>query len=91
MARTPVFSAMNKALAMTLVMAMGIALAVAFALAAIPTFIDWHINPSGIFHDTGGTHWGFVRETFLSWFFPILLLCAPVAFAGALLLWLRRG
>ena len=38
-------------------------------VAAAMTFADWQLNPAGIFHGPDGTNWGFVRDTFVSWFF----------------------
>lgn len=49
-----------------------IAILSAALIAGIATFIDWRINPSGLFHDASGTHWGIVLETFASWFLPIV-------------------
>ena len=39
-------------------------------VSAVMTFMDWRINPSGIFHDEQGTDWTVVAETALSWLGP---------------------
>jgi len=56
--------------------------AIAFLVAAAMTYADWKLNPAGIFHGPGGTNWGFVRDTLISWFLPVF----PVAAAFALLI-----
>ncbi len=38
------------------------------------TFVDWRLNPSGMFHNEQGTNWTIVSETALSWFWPVALL-----------------
>ena len=44
------------------------------AVVSIPiTFVDWRLNPSGLFHDEHGTNWAVVAETFWSWFWPVAL------------------
>ena len=50
---------------------------VSTVLAAIPTAIDWYSNPSGIFRGESGTNWGFVGDTFYSWFWPLVLFIVP--------------
>ena len=55
--------------------------AAGIVLAAGFTFADWLSNPGGIFRGDNGTRWGIVWETFLSWFWPLLLFCLGVAFA----------
>lgn len=61
------------------------ALLAAAALAALMSFIDWRLNPGGIFRDAERTHWPVVWETFASWLWPALLLFGPLALAAALL------
>lgn len=46
------------------------------AVAAVMTFLDWRLNPAGIFHDAGGTRWDIVLETAWTWFWPIALVAA---------------
>lgn len=53
-------------------------LAAAFIISVVPTAWDWLENPGGIFHDSTGTRWHFVSETFLSWFWPSCLVTLPV-------------
>ena len=55
---------------------------IAFLVGAAMTFADWQLNPAGIFHGPDGTNWGFVRDTFISWFLPTL----PVALIAALVI-----
>ncbi|MBY5991800.1 hypothetical protein [Ferrimonas balearica] len=51
---------------------------------------DWAENPGGIFRTPSGTHWGFVRDTFLSWFGPTAPSFALTGAAVALArLWWR--
>jgi len=38
------------------------------------TFVDWRLNPAGIFHSEEGTDWDIVFETALSWFWPVALI-----------------
>ena len=56
------------------------ALVAALAAAAM-AFADWHENPAGIFHGPGGTNWGFVWDTWISWFLPVFPIAAGIALA----------
>ncbi len=38
------------------------------------TFVDWRLNPAGIFHSEEGTDWNIVVETAFSWFWPVALI-----------------
>ncbi len=40
-------------------------------VAVVMTFIDWRLNPGGIFHEAGKTDWSIVWDTALSWFWPV--------------------
>ena len=71
---------MNR-LFMVLVRGVLIGVVIAGLVSAIATALDWHANPAGIFHGGAGTNWGVVLETFLSWFWPLLLLFAPASAA----------
>lgn len=53
------------------------------------TFLDWRLNPGGIFHGAAGTDWLVVLETAWSWFWPVSLLVFVLALPGVLI-WLRR-
>ena len=48
-------------------------------VASVMTFLDWRLNPGGIFHDAQGTDWGIVSETAVSWFTPIAAAAGAVA------------
>lgn len=54
------------------------ALLIAFAVALVPTLIDWHNNPGGVFRGPDGTHWGAVFETVWTWFWPVFLVLVPI-------------
>ena len=54
------------------------ALFIAFAASAVPAFMDWRLNPGGLFRSGAGTHWGIVIETMWTWFWPVFLLVVPV-------------
>ena len=62
----------------------------AVVVAAAVTLYDWWLNPGGVFHDASGTSWPAVRETFISWFLPLLPLGWAIA-AGVHLLVRRRA
>ena len=70
----------------------GIALGGLLAIigAAAVTFRDWQLNPAGVFHGPGGTNWGIVWDTWISWFLPVFPISAAVALA---IVWFvsRRG
>ncbi len=51
-------------------------------VAAVMTYLDWRMNPGGIFVSAGQTDWTIVRETAFSWFWPV----AAVASVAALLI-----
>jgi phosphotransferase system glucose/maltose/N-acetylglucosamine-specific IIC component len=48
-------------------------------VAGVMAFLDWRVNPGGLFHDSSGTDWLIVRATAWSWFWPIALLVAAIA------------
>ena len=52
---------------------------IALIVAGTITFMDWRLNPGGLFHDDLGTHWNVVAETAASWFFPVAALVSVVA------------
>ena len=64
----------------------------ALAVAAVAVFLDWRINPGGLFHDESGTNWRILGETGLSWFLPLLpATCGLSALVlGILGYWGRR-
>ena len=52
----------------------------AILVAAPPTWLDWRLNPGGLFHDDSGVHWSVLLDTFFSWAWPVfLLVAAPVS------------
>lgn len=53
----------------------------ALMVSAVPTFLDWRTNPSGIFHGRAGTNLDVVLETFVSWLWPLFLVFSPVSIA----------
>lgn len=53
------------------VVGVGLGGTVGLLVAAAATFMDWHLNPGGIFHDAEHTDWAIVRETAISWFVPV--------------------
>jgi hypothetical protein len=61
-------------------------LAVGVAISSTVTVIiviwEWLENPGGIFRGDGGTNWGFVFDTAISWFVPTFVYAA--LFASAL-------
>ena len=52
------------------------------SLVSLPaTFLDWRLNPGGIFHSQSGTDWVVVTETFVSWFVPVALVALVITVA----------
>lgn len=47
-------------------------------VASAMSFVDWRINPGGVFRDEQGTRWLIVGETWLSWFVPVALAAAAM-------------
>ena len=47
-------------------------------VASTMSFVDWRINPGGVFRDEQGTRWLIVGETWLSWFVPVALAAAAM-------------
>lgn len=68
--------------------ALAVGVALGLIVASVMTFLDWRLNPSGIFHNDRGTNWAFVMDTFVSWFFPVAAYAGVVA-AAALFLYSR--
>jgi hypothetical protein len=46
-------------------------IAIGFLVGAYFAYIDWSLNPGGIFQDEQGTNWKFVMETLTSWWVPV--------------------
>jgi hypothetical protein len=63
-------------------------IAVGALVASAMSFVDWRINPGGVFQGARGTNWLFVSETWLSWFVPVAL--AAAALLAPLLAFLSR-
>lgn len=53
--------------------------AVALLAASTMSFLDWRLNPGGLFRGESGTTWPVVWETWVSWFVPVLLLAGAVS------------
>lgn len=59
---------------------LGCGVAIALVAATTMTWLDWRLNPGGIFrHQEGTTNGPIVLETALSWFVPILLFASVLA------------
>ncbi len=48
-------------------------------VASVVSFLDWQLNPSGIFHSDLGTNWRIVWETWISWFVPVFVIGSAVS------------
>ena len=57
-------------------------------VASSMSFVDWTLNPAGIFHGEDGTSWKVVWETWISWFIPVFVLSGGLALP--FLLWYSR-
>ncbi len=61
-------------------------------VSALMAFMDWRLNPGGIFHNDAGTDWAVVTETALSWLWPVALAtCFAAAVVLYALAWIRSG
>lgn len=68
----------------------GLGVATGLLVASAMSFVDWRMNSGGIFHNEQGTNWLFVRETWVSWFIPVVLSASAVL--APLVAWrARRG
>ena len=63
---------------------------VGLVVASVVSFLDWRLNPSGIFHSALGTNWQFVRDTWISWFLPVWAACSAVS-VPAFFWWSKRN
>ncbi len=61
---------------------------VGFIVASVMSFLDWRLNPSGIFHSDLGTNWRFVWDTWISWFMPVFVVGSAVSIPA--LSWLSK-
>jgi len=52
---------------------------VGLVVAFIMTFLDWRLNPGGIFHNAQGTNWTVVADTAISWFAPMSIIVSATA------------
>jgi len=57
-----------------LVRAAAVIVVFVLSTSGIMTWLDWRVNPSGLFHGQDGTNWPVVGETMLSWLWPLTLL-----------------
>ncbi len=62
-----------------LLLSLAFGAALGAVVAAIMTFMDWRLNPGGIFHGADGSDWSIVLETALSWFGPVFALSTALA------------
>ena len=58
--------------------------AVGLVVSVVMTFLDWRLNPGGIFHGAEGTDWMIVWETAFSWFAPAFVLAVVLALPVAI-------
>lgn len=70
------------------IVALTVGIAAGLIVAFTMSLLDWHRNPSGIFHGAQGPDWAIVMETALSWFVPVAALASAVSLP--FLYWLRR-
>lgn len=61
-----------------------------FIVASVMSFLDWSLNPSGIYHSDIGTNWQFVWDTWISWFMPACAAGSAVS-VPALTWWSKRN
>jgi hypothetical protein len=72
------------------ILALAVGAALGTVVAVVMTYLDWRLNPGGVFQDARGVQWHAVAETAASWFVPIAALSSGLALA--ILYWLgRRG
>ena len=58
----------------------------ATVVAGIFTYHDWQLNPGGIFYSNQETHWKYVWETFISWWWPVALIVTALSWGVLLIL-----
>lgn len=68
--------------------ASAIAIGAGLLVASAMTYRDWWLNPGSVFRGPDGTSWEPVRDTFLSWAWPITLAVGVIG-AAVLYLFLR--
>lgn len=76
--------------ARTLKLAAIVGLTTGLVVSAAITFVDWRLNPAGIFHNDLGTDWSVVSETALSWLGPVIFVSFfATAFVLYSIAWIR--
>ncbi len=65
-----------------------VGVSVALLTASSMSFLDWRLNPGGLFRGEDGTSWLVVWNTWASWFVPVFLLAG--GFVLPVLLWRSR-
>lgn len=58
--------------------------------ASTMTFLDWRLNPGGLFQSPDGTRWDVVWQTWISWFLPVAAAVLVIGLPLALLAARRR-
>lgn len=61
-----------------LVRAAAVIVVFVLSISGLMTWLDWRVNPNGLFHGPAGTNWPVVGETMLSWLWPLMLLGAAL-------------
>lgn len=63
---------------------------VGLVVSVVMTFLDWRLNPAGLFYDESGTDWAIVTETAFSWLWPVALVTfLAIAMILHLITWIR--
>ncbi len=68
-----------------------VTLVIALLLSMLATWMDWRVNPSGIFYSESVIHWLVVWQTLSSWLWPLWVMLAALGYVGMVLLRLVRG
>lgn len=63
----------------------------AVVVASIMTWLDWRVNPNGIFYSESVIHWSVVWQTLSSWLWPLWLMFLALGYVGIILVSLVRG
>jgi len=63
----------------------------ALLFSVLATWLDWRVNPSGIFYSELVIHWSVVWQTLGSWLWPLWLMFLALGYVGMVLVRLLRG
>ena len=68
-----------------------ISLIIALIISVFATWLDWRVNPSGLFYSDSDIHWAVVWETLSSWLWALWLVFMGLGYVEMVFYRLIKG